>query len=164
MDRPLSGIFEDIGWFRATIPGNRPLIGLDLGTKTIGVAISDVRQAIASPLLTIHRGKSPHDAEEIRRISNSRGAAGIVLGLPINMNGTEGPRCQSTRAFARTLLNQLDLPIVYWDERLSTAAAERSMLEGGLSRRRRAEAVNHVAASIILQGALDRIAFQAVSK
>ena len=154
----LGEIFEDMDLFRATVPTGRPLIGLDLGTKTIGVAVSDVRCAVASPLTTIRRTKSSMDADKIRHVAGDRQVAGIVLGLPKNMNGTEGPRCQSVRAFAKRLAGLLELPVAFWDERLSTVQAERSMLEGGLSRRRRAELVNHVAASIILQGALDRMA------
>ena len=151
-------ILEDIDQFRSSIAAGRPLIGLDVGTRTIGVAVSDVRCAVASPLVTVTRAKAIRDAEEIGEIAQGRQVAGFVLGLPRNMNGSEGPRCQSIRAFAKTLARQLDLPITYWDERLSTVEAERSLLEGGLSRRRRAALVNHVAASIILQGLLDRLA------
>ena len=151
-------IIEDIDQFRSSVAAGRPLIGLDVGTKTIGVAVSDVRCAVASPLITVTRAKATRDALEIGEIAQGRQVAGFVLGLPRNMNGTEGPRCQSIRAFARTLARQLDLPITYWDERLSTVEAERTLIEGGLSRRRRAELVNHVAASIILQGLLDRLA------
>ncbi len=154
----LGKIHEDIDQFRSSVATGRPLIGLDVGTKTIGIAVSDVRCSVASPLVTVTRAKATRDAQEIWGIAQGRQAAGIVLGLPRNMNGSEGPRCQSVRAFAKTLAGQLDLPITYWDERLSTVEAERSLLEGGLSRRRRAELVNHVAASIILQGLLDRLA------
>ena len=154
----LGKILEDIDQFRSSVAAGRPLICLDVGTKTIGIAVSDVRCAVASPLVTVTRAKATQDAREIGEIAQGRQATGIVLGLPRNMNGSEGPRCQSVRAFAKTLAGLLDLPITYWDERLSTVEAERSLLEGGLSRRRRAELVNHVAASIILQGLLDRLA------
>ena len=151
-------ILEDIIQFRSSVAAGRPLIGLDVGTKTIGIAVSDVRCTVASPLVTVAKAKASRNAQEIGEIAHGRQAAGIVLGLPRNMNGSEGPRCQSVRAFAKALAGLLDLPITYWDERLSTVEAERSLLEGGLSRRRRAELVNHVAASIILQGLLDRLA------
>lgn len=164
MQAKLGKILDDIHQFRSSVAAGRPLIGLDVGTKTIGIAVSDVRCAVASPLVTVTRVKATRDAQEIRGIAQGRQAAGIVLGLPRNMNGSEGPRCQSVRAFAKTLAGQLDLPLTYWDERLSTVEAERSLLEGGLSRRRRAELVNHVAASIILQGLLDRLAIAGAAK
>ena len=150
-------IFADFSSFAEAIPANAPLVGLDLGSKTIGVAVSDVRRVVATPLETISRRKATRDAGAVRQIAEERSASGIVLGLPINMDGSEGSRCQSTRAFARVLSGAFDGPIGFWDERLSSVAAERSLLEGGLSRRRRAELVNHVAALIILQGALDRL-------
>lgn len=134
------------------------LMGLDLGTRTIGVAVSDGLRGVATPLRTIRRRKFGADAEELLAIVTDRDIAGIVLGLPLNMDGSEGPRAQSTRAFARNMSKLTDLPIVFWDERLSTVAAERALLEADTSRRRRAEVIDHVAAAYILQGVLDRLA------
>lgn len=150
-------ICEEIGDFTAALPRDRAIAGLDLGTATIGVAISDRRLGTATPLETIRRKKFGVDAEKLLKLLDSREAGGIVLGLPRNMDGTEGPRCQSTRAFARNLERLTDLPITFWDERLSTVAAERALLEADTSRKRRAEVIDHVAAGFILQGALDRI-------
>ncbi|AUH65888.1 Holliday junction resolvase RuvX [Paracoccus zhejiangensis] len=150
-------IFEDIAEFAATLPRAGGLAGLDLGTKTIGVAVSDGLRQVATPLLTIKRQKFTLDAKAMLAIVDERGLAGIVLGLPRNMDGSEGPRAQSTRAFARNLTGLTDLPISYWDERLSTVAAERALLEGDTSRKRRAEVIDQVAAGYILQGALDRL-------
>ena len=144
--------------FGKQLASGRPLLGLDVGTKTIGVAISDTRCVLASPMITIGRSRIASDLNKIVDLSLSRLTAGVVIGLPKNMNGTEGPGCQSVREFGRRLSRKLNAPIAYWDERLTTVAAERSMIEGGLSRKRRAELVNHVAASLILQGALDRLA------
>lgn len=144
--------------FFAALPRFGAVAGLDLGTKTIGVAVSDTLRSVASPLSTIRREKFTLDAEKLLKIVTDREIAGIVLGLPMNMDGTEGPRCQSTRAFARNLEKLTPLPIGFWDERLSTVAAERAMLEADMSRKRRAEVIDHVAAGFILQGALDRLA------
>lgn len=144
--------------FAGTLPRFGALAGLDLGTKTIGVAVSDRMRAVASPLRTIRREKFTLDAAELLKITAEREIAGIVLGLPMNMDGSEGPRCQSTRAFARNLEKLTALPITFWDERLSTVAAERALLEADMSRKRRAETIDHVAAGFILQGALDRLA------
>jgi putative Holliday junction resolvase len=135
-----------------------PLMGLDLGTKTIGVAVSDGLRLTATGLETVRRTRFTADAERLRTIASGRGVAAIVLGLPRNMDGSEGPRCQSTRAFARNLAGHLDLPVALWDERLSTVAAERVLLEADSSRKRRSEVIDKVAAAIILQGALDRLA------
>jgi putative Holliday junction resolvase len=143
--------------FAAAAPRGRAIIGLDLGTKTIGVAVSDRRWSVASPLLTIRRGKFTEDAAALARLVADREAGALILGLPRNMDGTEGPRAQSTRAFARNLIRLVDLPVGFWDERLSTVAAERALLEADTSRARRAEVIDHVAAGFILQGALDRI-------
>ena len=151
-------ICEEIAEFAATLPTTGPLIGLDLGEKTIGVALSDGLRGVASPFETIRRKKFGVDAARLLEIAADRGACGIVLGLPRNMDGTEGPRCQSTRAFARNLQSLTDLPVTYWDERLSTVAAERALLEADASRKRRAEVIDNIAASYILQGALDRLA------
>jgi putative Holliday junction resolvase len=153
--------FDDIAPFAAALPRGRAVAGLDLGTKTIGVAVSDVMRAIASPLLTIRRGKFAADAARLAEIIAGRQIAGLVIGLPRNMDGSEGPRCQSVRAFARNLEGRIDLPVVFWDERLSTVAAERALLEGDTSRQRRGEVIDQVAAGIILQGALDRMAYLA---
>lgn len=145
----------------AALPPVGALAGLDLGTKTLGVAVSDRLRSVATPLRTIRREKFTLDAAELLKIVAEREVAGLVLGLPINMDGSEGPRAQSTRAFARNLEKLTPLPIAFWDERLSTVAAERAMLEADLSRQRRAELIDHVAAGFILQGALDRLGFLA---
>ena len=150
-------IFETIDDFAAALPRARALVGLDLGTKTIGVSVSDGLLSVASPLETIKRTKYTADAARLEQIIDARNIGGIVLGLPFNMDGSEGPRCQSTRAFARNFARQSELPITYWDERLSTVAAERALLEADASRRRRAEVIDNVAAAYILQGALDRL-------
>jgi putative Holliday junction resolvase len=135
-----------------------PLVGLDLGEKTIGVAVSDIGLMIASPLALIRRSKFTADAEALLKLMESRGAGGIVIGLPINMDGTEGPRCQSVRAFGRNLLRLKDLPIAFWDERLSSAAVNRMLIdEADTTRARRAEVVDKAAAAWILQGALERL-------
>lgn len=139
------------------LPRHARLMGVDLGTKTIGLALSDVSRSIASPLETIKRTKFTADAERLIALAKSHDAAALVFGLPLNMDGTEGPRAQSTRAFVRNLKQKIDLPIVFWDERLSTMAVTRTMLEADLSRARQAEVVDKLAASYILQGALDRL-------
>lgn len=144
--------------FVAAIPQSGALAGLDLGTVTIGVAMSDVMRSVATPIETIKRKKFGVDAAKLLVLTAHRNVSGIVLGLPMNMDGTEGPRCQATRAFARNLEKLTPLPITYWDERLSTVAAERALLEADTSRKRRAEVIDHVAASYILQGMLDRMA------
>ena len=146
--------------FAVALPQMRAIAGLDFGDKTIGVAVSDTFRSVATPLETIRRKKFTLDAEALAQIVQARQIAGLVLGLPRNMDGTEGPRCQSTRAFARNLTRLpafANLPITFWDERLSTVAAERALLEADTSRRRRAEVIDHVAAGYILQGVLDRL-------
>jgi putative Holliday junction resolvase len=150
-------ICDTIEAFAAAWVRGSALLGLDLGERTIGVAVSDRIGAVASPLETIRRKKFGTDAARLQEIANDRSAGGLVLGLPRNMDGSEGPRCQSTRAFARNLSRLTDLPIGFWDERLSTVAAERALLEADTSRKRRAEVIDHVAAGYILQGALDRL-------
>lgn len=150
-------VHDDWDSFATALPAGRGLIGLDLGTKTIGVAVSDGMWSIATPLETIRRRKFTLDAARIIEIAAGRALGGIVMGLPRNMDGSEGPRCQSTRAFARNLSQLTDLPIGFWDERLSTVAAERALLEADTSRKRRSEVIDHVAAGFILQGALDRL-------
>ena len=137
-------------------PGQR-LLGLDIGTKTIGLALSDETRAVASPLQTITRTKFTPDAEEILRICKENNVSALILGLPLNMNGTEGPRAQSTRAFARNLGQLTDLAIAFWDERLSTAAVTRTLIEADTSRAKRSDVVDKLAAAYILQGALDRL-------
>lgn len=139
------------------LPPQGKLMGLDLGTKTIGVAISDGMRFSATPLETVKRSKFTTDAERLAAIAQQHEIVGIVLGLPLNMDGSEGPRAQSTRAFARNLESKLDLPLAFWDERLSTSAVERTLLEADASRARRAEVVDKLAASYILQGALERL-------
>lgn len=133
------------------------LIGVDLGSKTIGLALSDVSLSIASPLETIRRTKFTADAERLIALAKEHDAGGLVFGLPLNMDGTEGPRVQSTRAFIRNLEKLTDLPIAFWDERLSTMAVTRTLLDADASRARRAELVDKMAAAYILQGALDRL-------
>jgi putative Holliday junction resolvase len=133
-------------------------MGLDPGTKTIGVAVSDGLRLSATPVETIRRSKFAKDAARLAEIAKSREVAGVVVGLPRNMDGSEGPRAQSARAFARNVAQSLHLPVAFWDERLSTVAAERALLEADTSRRRRAEIIDNVAAAYILQGALDRLA------
>lgn len=152
-------IFDPFEDFVAACPPMSAFIGLDLGEKTIGVAVSDRIGAVASPLETIRRRKFTLDAERLLALISGRDIGGIVLGLPRNMDGSEGRRCQSTRAFARNLTRLTDVPIGFWDERLSTVAAERALLEADTSRKRRSEVIDHVAAGYILQGALDRMRF-----
>lgn len=135
------------------------LLGLDLGTKTIGLALSDVLLSIATPMETIKRKKFTPDAERLVVLIKEHGVGGLVIGLPLNMDGTEGPRCQASRAFARNFQRMLDIPTAFWDERLSTAAVERTLLEADSSRARRAEVIDKMAAGYILQGALDRLAY-----
>lgn len=144
--------------FLAALPPNRAVAGLDLGDKTIGVALSDLRRRVATPIEVIRREKFTIDAGKLLALLEARGAAGIVLGLPLNMDGSIGPRVQATQAFARNLEKLTALPICYWDERLSTVAAERALLEADTSRKRRKEVIDQVAAGYILQGALDRMA------
>ncbi|CAA7626978.1 Holliday junction resolvase RuvX [Magnetospirillum sp. UT-4] len=139
------------------------LLGLDLGTKTIGLALSDVRRSIASPFETLRRSKFTKDAEALLAVVDRHGIGGLVVGLPVEMDGREGARCQSTRAFVRNLLALRDLPVCLWDERLSTAAVTRTLLEADASRARRAEVVDKMAAAYILQGALDAMAARIVT-
>ena len=143
---------------RSALPPGGRLLGLDVGEKTIGLAVSDPGLAVASPLVTLRRGKFTADAERLARLAADRRIGGLVVGLPVNMDGSEGPRCQSVRQFAANLLARLDLPLAFWDERLSTAAVTRAMLDADLSRRRRGEIVDQLAAAYILQGLLDRLA------
>jgi putative holliday junction resolvase len=151
-------VFDTIDGFLVALPRNKGLAGLDLGEKTIGVAVSDRMMSVATPLLTVRRKKFGLDAAAVLDVARARDLGGLVLGLPRNMDGSEGARCQSTRAFARNLSALTDLPITFWDERLSTVAAERALLEADMSRAKRAEVIDHVAAGVILQGVLDRLA------
>ncbi|WP_444666440.1 Holliday junction resolvase RuvX [Cereibacter changlensis] len=150
-------IHDEMPDFLAVLPRDGAIAGLDFGEKTVGVAVSDLRRGIATPLLTIRRTKFTEDAAKLLEIIAARGLAGLVLGLPRNMDGSEGPRAQATRAFARNLTRLTPLPIGFWDERLSTVAAERALIEADTSRKRRKEVIDHVAAGYILQGVLDRI-------
>jgi putative Holliday junction resolvase len=141
----------------AGLKPNTPVLGLDLGSKTIGVAISDITRRIASPVETIARKKFTEDARRLLALVDERQAGLFVLGLPLNMDGSEGPRAQSTRAFARNLGKLTPLPIVFWDERLTTAAVQRMLIDADTSRARRAEIVDKLAAAYILQSALDSL-------
>ena len=135
----------------------KPLAGIDLGTKTIGLAVSDARLSFAHPRQVIIRKKFTLDAQQLLQLLEREGAIALIVGLPVNMDGSEGPRAQATRAFMRNLGQKTDLPFVYWDERLSTVAAERALLEMDVSRRKRDERIDSAAAAFILQGALDRL-------
>ena len=141
----------------AALPASGKLLGLDLGTKTIGVAISDGMRYSATPLETIRRQKFTGDANRLIDLIAENHAVGIVVGLPLNMDGSEGPRAQSTRAFVRNLAPRISIPVVFWDERLSTSAVTRTLIEADVRRDRRAEVVDKLAASYILQGALERL-------
>ena len=140
------------------LPARGALLGLDLGSKTIGVAVSDPERRLASPVETIKRKMFAVDAKRLLALAAERRAVGIVLGLPVNMDGSEGPRAQSTRAFARNFAKLTELPIALWDERLSTAAVERELIAADVSRKKRAAVIDQHAAAYILQGALDRLA------
>jgi putative Holliday junction resolvase len=148
----------DLVNLRAALDYPGRLLGLDVGSKTIGIAISDSSLRVASPLATVRRTKFAADAEAINRIVAERGIGGLVIGLPVAMDGTEGPRCQSVRQFGTNLLGFLDLPLAFWDERFSTLGAERPLRETDMTHRRRAEVIDKLAAAYILQGALDRLA------
>ncbi len=143
--------------FRAALPGGGALIGLDLGTQTIGTAFCDAGWRFASPGKTLPRAKFTADKAQISALASERSVAGIVIGLPINMDGSEGPRSQSSRAYARNL-EALDLPILLWDEHWSTASAERGLIAQDISRARRAERIDAAAAAVILQAAIDALA------
>lgn len=150
-------VLADTDALATALPAQGGLMGLDLGEKTIGLAVSDLRQTVASPDRTLRRVKFGVDAAALLAVVQARGVVGLVLGLPLNMDGSEGPRVQSTRAFARNLAALTPLPIGFWDERLSTVAAQRALLEADLSRAKRAQVIDHVAAAFILQGFLDRL-------
>lgn len=148
-------ILDHIRAFRGNLPPRATLLGLDLGEKTIGIAVSDDRLSIASPLETLRRKKFTPDAERILAVAADYAAGGIVIGLPVNMDGTEGPRCQSARQFGANLALKTEIPIGFWDERMSTMAMQRHLIAQDVSRRRRAEVIDKMAAQYILQGALD---------
>jgi putative Holliday junction resolvase len=137
------------------------LLGLDVGTKTVGLALSDVTRSVATPYSTLRRTKFTEDAKAILEVVEKNQVGGLVIGFPLNLDGSEGPRAQSTRAFARNLAARIELPIVFWDERLSTAAVERHLIEADATRKRRAEVIDRMAAAYILQGALDRLKYLA---
>ena len=144
---------------KADLAPDGRLLGLDVGSKTVGLALSDVTLTIATPSHTLRRTSFAKDAERLRRTIDEQGVGGLVIGLPVQMDGTEGRRCQSVRRFAADLLETMDIPIAFWDERLSTAAVERMLIrEADMSRRRRAQVVDKAAAAYILQGALDALA------
>jgi putative Holliday junction resolvase len=143
--------------FAAALPPGRRLIGIDVGTRTLGLALSDVGRLIASALETIRRTKFKADAARLLALAETHDVGGFVVGLPLNLDGSEGPRAQSLRAFARNLAALTPAPILLWDERLSTAEAERLLISNDMTRRRRAEVIDKLAATIILQGALDRL-------
>ena len=158
MDEAEAMAVLDLPDFAAALPATAPIVGLDTGEKTIGVAVSDGLRMIASPVELIRMTKFTTDAEALFKVMQSRGAVGVIIGLPVNMDGTEGPRCQSARAFGRNLLRLRDMPIAFWDERLSSAAVNRMLIdEADVTRARRAELVDKAAAAWILQGALDRM-------
>ena len=150
-------IYEDVYEFSNELQSNNSLIGLDLGTKTIGVAVSDTILSVATPIKTIKRKKFSLDTDNLLGIISAKNCCGVIIGLPKNMDGSEGPRAQSTRAFARNFSAKTELPITFWDERLSTVAAKKALLEADTTRKRRAEVIDHVAAAYILQGFLDRL-------
>jgi putative Holliday junction resolvase len=152
MGRPIA--IEDLA---LSLPAKARLIGIDLGSKTIGLAISDVERRLASPLKTLPRGAFAKDADSLIAIFSEFGVAGIIVGLPLDLDGRDNPRAQSTRAFARNLSTRTTLPIVFWDERFSTAAVSRSLIANDVSRARRAQVIDKMAAAYILQGALDRL-------
>jgi putative Holliday junction resolvase len=140
------------------LPPYQAIAGLDLGTKTMGLSVSDLGRRFATPRDVIRRVKFGIDAEALLSVAAREKIAAFVIGLPVNMDGTEGPRCQATRAFVRNMGEKTDIPFVLWDERLSTVAAERALIEMDVSRKKRAERIDSAAASFILQGALDRLA------
>ena len=147
---------EDLLALMESLKPRARLIGIDLGTKTIGLALSDVERRIATPLETIKRVKFTPDAERIKTLATKYEVGGLVVGLPLNMDGSEGPRVQATRAFVRNLKPLLDLPVLFWDERLSTVVVTRALIDADASRAKRAEHVDKMAAAYILQGVLDR--------
>jgi putative Holliday junction resolvase len=150
-------IVADASALRVALPRNQRLLGLDVGAKTIGLALSDPGLTVASPVSTIKRSKFTADANALLKLAAERGVGGLVIGLPLNMDGSEGPRCQSVRQFAANLLKLKDLPILFWDERLSTMAVEREMIAHDVTRAKRDKVVDQAAAAFILQGVLDSL-------
>jgi putative Holliday junction resolvase len=149
-------IFDDLPLVKAAMKENQRVLGLDVGSKTIGLALSDVTHMIASPLETIKRTKFLKDLQRLKTVVTNQGVGALIIGLPVSMDGTEGPRCQSTRQFAANVNAALELPIGFWDERLSTVAVQRILVEDvDMTRKRRGEVVDKAAAAYILQGALD---------
>lgn len=148
-------IYQKIETFAASIPSKGCLLGLDVGTKTIGLALSDRTRLLASPMKTLQKSKVMTNVAELLKVIQAEAVVGLVVGLPLNMNGTEGPRCDSVRDFAKNIDPHLNLPICFWDERLSTAAATDVMIEADLSRKKQKQVVDKLAASFILQPALD---------
>ncbi|MDP1724539.1 MAG: Holliday junction resolvase RuvX [Alphaproteobacteria bacterium] len=145
--------------FKSTLPNRGRLLGFDLGEKTLGIALSDLDRMIATPLETLIKDKFSKLLEEIQTIIQKHNIKGIVIGLPMNMNGSEGPRCESVRQFAKNIEPSIDLPLLFWDERLSTMAVSRIMIEADLTRKRQKQVVDKMAASYILQGALDALKY-----
>jgi len=149
-------IFDDLVQLNPAVAADQRIMGLDVGSKTIGLALSDVTHMIATPLETIKRTRFSKDLESLKQIIQEHEIGALIIGMPINMDGTEGPRCQSTRQFAANVSQAIDLPIGYWDERLSTVAVERILVEDfDMTRKRRGEVIDKAAAAYILQGALD---------
>jgi len=156
-NRDSSGEVSSLEEFAGGLPREGRLLGLDVGSKTIGVALSDVTRTIGSGLTTLRRTKTTADVQRLLALADEHRVCGFIIGLPFNLDGSEGPRAQATRAFARNLGRATSLPILYWDERLTTAAAERMLIAADASRKRRAEVIDKVAATLILQSALDRL-------
>jgi putative holliday junction resolvase len=150
-------VAQDAEAFCRGLPAGARLLGIDVGSKTLGLALSDVTRTIASGLLTLKRGKFSTDAAQLKALIEAHGVGGLVVGLPTDLHGRDGPSAQSTRAFARNLAHHIGLPVLLWDERFSTAAAERILIAADTSRRRRAAVIDKVAATLILQNALDRM-------
>ena len=151
-------IVADVAALREALPRNQRRVGLDLGEKTIGLALTDPMPTLASPISTIKRSKFTADANALLKLAAERGVGGLVIGLPLNMDGSEGPRCQSTRQFAANLLKLKDFPVLLWDERMSTLAVEREMIAHDVTRAKRDKVVDQAAAAFILQGLLDALA------
>lgn len=149
--------YMDVENYRLALPEEGRLLGIDLGTKTIGLALSDTRRMVATPMETLSKGKFSKDLLSLQKIVEAQDICGFVMGLPLHMDGSESPRSQSSRAFARNLKGQIELPVLLWDERMSSQAVTRTLLEADTSRAKRAEVIDKMAASFILQGALDRM-------
>lgn len=157
----MQGHLVDIRDLKPLLPPNTRLAGLDVGSKTIGIALSDTSRTIATPMEILQRTKFKNDIKKLIELIDKEKISAVIIGHPLNMDGSEGPRCQSTRQFIENCLPHLAVPIALWDERMSTAAAERAMLEADLSRAKRKKNIDKAAAAFILQGALDFMKFQA---